>query len=138
MTDPIADMLTRIRNAVTAKHTRVDMPASRLKAEIARILQDEGYIQGFKLLEDRPAAPAGRAPERTLRLFLKYGPHGERVITGIERISRPGRRVYFGRDDVPDVLAGLGTSILTTSRGVMTGRAAVKAGVGGEVLCNIW
>jgi small subunit ribosomal protein S8 len=135
MTDPIADMLTRIRNAVTAKHTRVDMPASRLKADIARILQDEGYIQGFKLLEE----PNGKgvAP-RTLRLFLKYGPHGERLITGVERISRPGRRVYFGKADVPEVLAGLGTSILTTSRGVMTGRAAVKAGVGGEVLCNIW
>ena len=135
MTDPIADMLTRIRNAVTAKHNRVDMPASRLKADIARILQDEGYIQGFKLLEE-PAAKV--AAPRTLRLFLKYGPHGERLITGVERISRPGRRVYFGKQDVPEVLAGLGTSILTTSRGVMTGRAAVKAGVGGEVLCNIW
>jgi small subunit ribosomal protein S8 len=132
MTDPIADMLTRIRNAVTAKHTRVDIPASRIKADIARILQDEGYIQSFKLLDD--GSPQGR----TLRLFLKYGPHGERLITGIERISRPGRRVYLGREDVPDVLAGLGTNILTTSRGVMTGRQAVKAGVGGEVLCNIW
>ena len=136
MTDPIADMLTRIRNAVTAKHTRVDMPGSRLKAEIARILQGEGYIQGFKLLEETSAkTPAGA---RTLRVFLKYGPHGERLITGVERISRPGRRVYFGKEDVPEVLAGLGTSILTTSRGVMTGREAVKAGVGGEVLCNIW
>jgi small subunit ribosomal protein S8 len=133
MTDPIADMLTRIRNAVTAKHTRVDIPGSRLKAEIARILQDEGYIQGFKLLDD-PERPLNK----TLRLFLKYGPHGEKLITGVERISRPGRRVYFGRDDVPEVLGGLGTSILTTSRGVMTGRAAAKAGVGGEVLCNIW
>ena len=106
-----------------------------MKAEIARILQDEGYIQGFKLLEDA-AAPGGQT--RMLRLFLKYGPHGERLITGVERISRPGRRVYFGKEEVPEVLAGLGTSILTTSRGVMTGRAAVKAGVGGEVLCNIW
>jgi small subunit ribosomal protein S8 len=130
-------MLTRIRNAVIAKHTRVDMPSSRIKTEIARILQDEGYIQGFKLLDD--SGEGGKStPVRMLRLFLKYGPHGERLITGIERISRPGRRVYFGRDDVPDVLAGLGMSILTTSRGVMTGRAAVKAGVGGEVLCNIW
>ena len=135
MTDPIADMLTRIRNGVIAKHTRVDMPASRLKADIARILQDEGYIQGFKVLEDTAQTAGGT---KTLRLFLKYGPHGERLITGVQRISRPGRRVYFGRDDVPDVLAGLGTSILTTSRGVMTGRAAIKAGVGGEVLCNIW
>ena len=134
MTDPIADMLTRIRNAVTAKHTRVDMPASRIKVDIARILQDEGYIQGFKLLEDADGKPLSKM----LRLFLKYGPHGEKLITGVERISRPGRRVYFGRDDVPDVLAGLGTSILTTSRGVMTGKEAVKAGVGGEVLCNVW
>ena len=123
MTDPIADMLSRIRNAVTAKGTRVDMPSSRLKAEIARILQD---------------AEKTTAQTKTLRLFLKYGPHGERLITGVQRISRPGRRVYFGKEDVPEVLAGLGTSILTTSRGVMTGRAAVKAGVGGEVLCNIW
>ena len=136
MTDPIADMLTRIRNAVTGKHTRVDMPASRIKADIAKILLDEGYISGFKLLDD--AAAKTTAPVKTLRLFLKYGPHGERLITGVERISRPGRRVYFGRDDVPEVLAGLGTSILTTSRGVMTGREAVKVGVGGEVLCNIW
>jgi small subunit ribosomal protein S8 len=136
MTDPIADMLTRIRNAVGAKHTRVDIPASRLKAEIARILQGEGYIQGFKLLDDDAGKDA--SPFKTLRVFLKYGPHGERLITGIERISRPGRRVYFGRDDVPVVLAGLGTSILTTSRGVMTGREAVKAGVGGEVLFNVW
>jgi small subunit ribosomal protein S8 len=134
MTDPISDMLTRIRNAVTAKHTRVDMPASKLKAEIARILQDEGYIHSFKLLEETEAS----GPQRVLRILLKYGPHGERVITGLQRISRPGRRVYFGRDDVPEVLAGLGTSILTTSRGVMTGREAVKAGVGGEVLCNVW
>jgi small subunit ribosomal protein S8 len=136
MTDPIADMLTRIRNAVYAKHTRVDLPASRLKAEIARILQDEGYIHGFKLVEESGARGATGRP--VIRVFLKYGPRGERVISGIERISRPGRRVYFGRDDVPRVLGGLGTSILTTSRGVMSGREAVKAGVGGEVLCNVW
>ena len=136
MTDPISDMLTRIRNAVSAKHTRVDMPASKLKAEIARILQDEGYVQGFKLIDE--AATKKTAASKVLRLFLKYGPHGERVITGVQRVSRPGRRVYFGRDDVPTVLGGLGTSILTTSRGVMSGREAVKAGVGGEVLCNVW
>ena len=117
MTDPISDMLTRIRNATLARQARVEMPSSRLKVEIARILESEGYIQGFKVLDVQP---------------------GERVITGIQRVSRPGRRVYFGRDDVPDVLAGLGTSILTTSRGVMTGREAVKSGVGGEVLCNVW
>jgi small subunit ribosomal protein S8 len=127
-------MLSRIRNATIARHTRVEMPSSRLKVEIARILESEGYIQGFKVLEPQQ----GEAPQATLRLLMKYGPRGERVITGLERVSRPGRRVYFGRDEVPEVLAGLGTSILTTSRGVMTGREAVKAGVGGEVLCNVW
>ncbi len=137
MTDPISDMLTRIRNAVTAKHTRVDLPASKLKAEIARILQDEGYIQGFRLVEE-PAQKVGCQARQVIRLFLKYGPHGEKVISGIQRISRPGRRVYFGVEDVPTVLGGLGTSILTTSHGVMTGRAARKAGIGGEVLCNVW
>ena len=134
-------MLTRIRNAVTAKHTRVDMPTSRLKADIARILQDEGYIQGFKLLEDANGAARRRRRARS-RQDASPVPQvrtaRRALITGVERISRPGRRVYFGRDDVPEVLAGLGTSILTTSRGVMTGREAVKAGVGGEVLCNIW
>jgi small subunit ribosomal protein S8 len=137
MTDPISDMLTRLRNAVSAKHSRVDMPASKLKAEIARILQDEGYIQGFRIVEE-PSEKAGRQPRQVIRVFLKYGPHGEKVMTGLERISRPGRRVYLGAEDVPNVLGGLGTSILTTSRGVMTGRAARKAGVGGEVLCNVW
>jgi small subunit ribosomal protein S8 len=137
MTDPISDMLTRLRNAVSAKHTRVDLPASKLKAEIARILQDEGYIQGFRIVEE-PAEKSGRLPRQMIRVFLKYGPHGEKVMTGLERISRPGRRVYLGAEDVPQVLGGLGTSILTTSRGVMTGRAARKAGVGGEVLCNVW
>ena len=137
MTDPISDMITRLRNASTAKHTRVDMPASKLKAEIARILQDEGYIQGFRLVEE-PAEREGKQPRQVIRVFLKYGPHGERVISGLERISRPGRRVYFRSTEVPPVLGGLGTSILTTSRGVMTGRAAQRAGVGGEVLCNVW
>src|SRR3954470_23634054 len=100
MTDPIADMLTRLRNAVSSKHTRVDMPASKLKAEIARILQDEGYIQGFRLGEEA-AEREGRQTRQVIRIFLKYGPHGERVISGIEPISRPGRRVYFGVEDVP-------------------------------------
>jgi small subunit ribosomal protein S8 len=145
MTDPIADMLTRLRNAVSARHARVDVPASRLKIEIARILQDEGYIQTYKLVvvdeqnkvvDER--TPGHRGLRQVLRISLKYGPRGETVISGIERISRPGRRVYFGRHEVPPVLAGLGTSILTTSRGVMTGREAVKVGVGGEVLCNVW
>jgi small subunit ribosomal protein S8 len=137
MTDPISDMITRIRNAVSAKHSRVDIPASKLKAEIARILQDEGYIQGFRHVEE-PAQKVGQQARPLIRVFLKYGPHGEKVISGLERISRPGRRVYLGVDEVPQVLGGLGTSILTTSHGVMTGRAAKKAGVGGEVLCNVW
>jgi small subunit ribosomal protein S8 len=137
MTDPISDMLTRIRNAVTAKHTRVDMPASKLKAEIARILQDEGYIQGFRLVEE-PAERTGRQPRQAIRVFLKYGPRGEKVISGIERVSRPGRRVYVASDGVPPVLGGLGVAILTTSRGVMSGRSAQQAGVGGEILCNVW
>jgi small subunit ribosomal protein S8 len=132
MTDPIADMLTRIRNAVHGRHQRVDVPASTFKVEIAKILEREGYIQGHKVVpEDGTARPL-------LRIMLKYGPRGENVITGLERVSRPGRRVYFGRNDVPKVMGGLGTSILTTSRGVMTGQDAVRAGVGGEVLCNIW
>jgi len=132
MTDPIADMLTRIRNAVQGRHPRVDVPTSRFKAEIARILEQEGYIHGFKLMdatdESRPV----------IRISLKYGPKGERVLSGLERVSRPGRRVYLGSGEVPRVMGGLGTAILTTSRGVMTGKDAIKAGVGGEVLCNIW
>ena len=131
MTDPIADMLTRVRNAVNARHPRVDVPASRFKAEIARILEQEGYISAVKLVETDGDTPV-------LRLSLKYGPRGETVISGLKRVSRPGRRVYLGRDDVPKVMGGLGTSILTTSRGVMTGQQAIRAGVGGEVLCNIW
>ena len=132
MTDPIADMLTRIRNAVHARHQRVDVPASTFKVEIAKILEREGYIQGYKIVDDSEHL------NKLIRLSLKYGPRGENVISGLERVSRPGRRVYFGRNDVPKVMGGLGTSILTTSRGVMTGQDAVKAGVGGEVLCNIW
>lgn len=137
MTDPIADMLTRIRNAVGARHPRVDLPASKLKLEIARILQDEGYIAGFKLVEEAADRPE-KAARQTVRLFLKYGPGGEKVISGIERVSRPGRRVYVSRDEVPAVLGGLGVSILTTSRGVMSGRTAQRTGVGGEILCNVW
>ena len=139
MTDPIADMLTRLRNAVIAKHARVDVPASKLKVEIAKILEDEGYIQGFKMVEEKsPEAAKATAPRQVIRIFLKYGPHGEKVLSGVERISRPGRRVYSRSTDVAPVLGGLGTSILTTSRGVMTGRAAMRAGIGGEVLCNVW
>jgi small subunit ribosomal protein S8 len=132
MTDPIADMLTRIRNAVQGRHPRVDVPTSRFKAEIARILEQEGYIHSFKLMD---TTEDGRP---VIRISLKYGPKGERVLSGLERVSRPGRRVYLGSGDVPRVMGGLGTAILTTSQGVMTGKDAIKAGVGGEVLCNIW
>jgi small subunit ribosomal protein S8 len=132
MTDPIADMITRIRNAVSARHQRVDIPASRFKGEIARILEREGYINGYKVVDAADATPA------VIRIALKYGPKGETVISGLERVSRPGRRVYLGSGDVTKVMGGLGTSILTTSHGVMTGREAVRAGIGGEVLCNVW
>ena len=136
MTDPIADMLSRIQNATSSRHQRVDVPASKLKAGIARILRNEGFIQGYKVLDAKPGVNGGT--QKTIRIFLKYGLRGERVIVGIHRVSRPGRRVYFRRDTVPKVLAGLGTNILTTSRGVMTGREAIRAGIGGEVLCNVW
>src|SRR5262245_574139 len=111
MTDPIADMLTRIRNAVHARHQRVDVPASSFKVEIAKILEKEGYIQSYRLVDEADNQ------RKVIRMALKYGPRGENVITGLERVSRPGRRVYFGRNDVPKVMGGLGTSILTTSRG---------------------
>jgi len=130
MTDPVADMLTRIRNATMGKHQKVDMPASRLKVEIARILKDEGYIANFKTNEEQ-----GR---NFLTVFLKYGPRGERVITNIERVSRPGCRVYVSKSEIPRVLGGLGINIVTTSHGVMTGQQARKQGFGGEVLCNIY
>jgi small subunit ribosomal protein S8 len=136
MPDQISDMLTRIRNAAAGRRARVDIPQSRLKTEIVRILQNEGYIRGFKFVE-LPVVKRSY-PDKMIRVFLKYGPRGERVLSGLERVSRPGRRVYFARDKAPPVLAGLGTSILTTSRGVMTGRQAAEAGVGGEILCNVW
>ena len=130
MTDPIADMLTRIRNAVQAKHVKVDMPASRLKVEIAKILKEEGYITHFKTTDE-----TGKA---LLTLFLKYGPKGEKVISNIERISRPGSRVYVSKTEIPKVLGGLGINIITTSHGVMTGKEARKQGFGGELLCNVY
>jgi small subunit ribosomal protein S8 len=130
MTDPIADMLTRVRNAVQAKHQKVDMPASRLKVEIARILKEEGFIAHYKTSEEE-----GR---NFLTLFLKYGSKGEKVISNIERISRPGCRVYVSKTEIPKVLGGLGINILTTSHGVMTGKQARRQGYGGELLCNIY
>ena len=130
MTDPIADMLTRVRNAVQAKHQKVDMPASRLKVEIARILKEEGYISQYKTSDE--------GGKDFLTLFLKYGPKGEKVISSIERISRPGCRVYVSKTEIPKVLGGLGINILTTSHGVMTGKQARRQGFGGELLCNIY
>lgn len=130
MTDPIADMLTRIRNGIQARHDRVELPASRLKVEIARILKSEGFISNYKLVEDKV--------QGVLRIYLKYSEDGEPVIHGIERISRPGRRVYRNKQEIPRVLGGLGLAIVSTSRGVLSGQEAVKTGVGGEVLCQVW
>lgn len=130
MTDPIADMLTRVRNAAQAKHQKVDMPASRLKVEIARILKEEGFIAHYKTSDEEG--------KNFLTLFLKYGPKGEQVISNIERISRPGCRVYVSKTEIPKVLGGLGINILTTSHGVMTGKQARRQGFGGELLCNIY
>jgi|SRR5690606_18656474 len=131
MTDPIADMLTRIRNASSVFHETVDVPSSRLKVELARILKEEGFIRDYKLVDENK-------PQPTLRIFLKYAPNKQRVITGIRRISRPGLRVYAKRDEVPRVLGGLGIAILSTSKGVMSDKEARKAGVGGEVICYVW
>jgi small subunit ribosomal protein S8 len=132
MTDPIADMLTRIRNGVRARLPKIDVPASKLKAEIARILKDEGYIANFRVVED------GDDGQGVIRIFLKYGPGWERVITEVQRVSRPGCRIYCGKGEIPRVYGGLGINILSTSRGVMTGREAARTGVGGEILCNVW
>jgi small subunit ribosomal protein S8 len=130
MTDPVADMLTRIRNANMVRHDRVDIPASRLKEEVVRILQEEGYIKSYKYLEDRK--------QGILRISLKYSDGKERVILGIKRISRPGRRAYVGKAELPRVLNGLGTAIISTSRGIMTASQCRRAGVGGEVICYVW
>lgn len=129
-TDPIADMLTRIRNALASKHAKVDVPASRLKTDIAKILKDEGYIANYKLTED--------GTKKSIRIYLKYMPGNVPVISRIERVSRPGCRVYVGSKGVPRVLGGLGINILTTPQGVMTGSSARKQNVGGEVLCHVW
>jgi small subunit ribosomal protein S8 len=129
-TDPIADMLTRIRNGMAARHPKVDVPASRLKTEIARILKDEGYIANFKLTED--------GAKQSIRVYLKYTTGNVPVISEIQRVSRPGCRVYVNSKDVPRVLGGLGINIITTPQGVMTGKDARKNGVGGEVLCQVW
>ena len=129
-TDPIADMLTRIRNAIRSRHQRVGMPSSRLKAEVARILKEEGYLSSYKVVEENR--------KKTLRIGLKYSAGQGPAISSLVRISRPGRRVYASRSEIHPVLGGLGHSILTTPKGVMTGKRARKAGVGGEVLLEVW
>ncbi len=130
MSDPIADMLTRIRNATVARHERVDIPGSKLKKALAQILKDEGYVRDFEWVNE--------TPQGVVRVYLKYGPAKARVIVGIRRISKPGMRVYAGKDEIPRVLGGLGVAVLSTSKGVMTDRKARAEGVGGEVLCYIW
>jgi len=126
VTDSIADMFTRIRNGIQARHQRVDMPSSKLKVEVARILKDEGYISSYKVTEE--------GKKKVLRIILRYGADGENVITTLDRVSRPGRRVYAGAREIPRVQGGLGVNILTTPRGVMTGKQARRSGIGGEIL----
>ncbi|HHT72882.1 MAG TPA: 30S ribosomal protein S8 [Firmicutes bacterium] len=130
MTDPIADMLTRIRNANSVKHDSVDIPGSKLKVELARILKDEGFIREYKVIDD--------GKQGILRVYLKYTPQKGQVIQGLKRISKPGLRVYANKDEIPRVLGGLGIAILSTSQGVITDREARKQGVGGEVICYVW
>jgi small subunit ribosomal protein S8 len=132
MTDPVSDMLTRIRNAIRARHPRVDIPHSRLKERLARLLQEEGFLESVAV-----AVPQqGKFP--VIRIALRYTGEGDPVLSGLERVSRPGRRVYCSRSEIPAVLGGLGVTIVSTSRGLMTGDACRKAGVGGEILCNVW
>lgn len=128
--DPIADMLTRVRNAITAHHQKVDVPASKLKLELARILKEEGYILNYKMADD--------GAQKAIRLYLKYTAANVPAISTIQRVSRPGCRVYVGSKEIPRVLGGLGINILTTPRGVMTGRDARKENLGGELLCQVW
>ena len=130
LTDPVADMLTRVRNAINARHQKGDIPASKLKLEIARILKEEGYISNFKATEEES--------HKILRIYLKYGNNNEAAISNVQRVSRPGCRVYVRRTEIPRVLGGLGINILTTPKGVMTGRKARKEGLGGELLCEVW
>jgi len=132
MTDPIADMLTRIRNGIQSRHDRVEMPSSKLKVEVAKILKSEGFISNYKVVQE------DGKPQASLRVYLKYSEDGEPVIHGIERISRPGRRVYRGKEEIPKVLGGLGLAIVSTSKGVLSGVEAMRTGVGGEVLCQVW
>jgi small subunit ribosomal protein S8 len=132
LTDPVADMLTRIRNANKALHESTEMPSSKLKEQIARILAEEGYVRGYRVEEREDL------PYKVLVVELKYGRGRERVLTGVKRISKPGRRIYAGKDRLPRVLGGMGTAILSTSRGVITSRTAEREGIGGEVICFVW
>ncbi len=129
MTDPIADMLTRIRNANVVKHETVDVPASNIKKELSRILLEEGFIRGYDVIED--------GKQGIIRIQLKYGQSGERVISGLKRISKPGMRVYAAKDEIPKVLNGLGISVISTSKGMVTDKQARKENVGGEVICYV-
>ena len=129
-TDPIADMLTRIRNAVRARHPRVDVPASNLKVEIARILKEEGYVSTYKVVDENK--------RRVLRVFFRYTPDKRSVLTNLKRVSRPGCRRYVGKNEIKSVVGGMGVSILSTPRGIMTGYTARKEGLGGELLCEVW
>jgi len=142
MTDPIADMLTRIRNANRIENPAVDMPATNLKQRIAQVLKDEGFIYDFQVgrveNDEFIAENDPKNPKRTLRVLLKYGPEGEKVIQRIQRVSKPGLRIYGGRKSLKPVLDGLGIAILTTSRGVMSDRQARAQGIGGEILCVVW
>jgi small subunit ribosomal protein S8 len=130
VTDPVADMLARIRIGSLAEHEKVDIPSSKLKVRLAEILKEEGFIKNFRLIEDKR--------QGVLRVYLKYGPGQERVISGLRRVSKPGRRLYVGADRIPSVLGGMGVAILSTPRGVLTDRESRKAKVGGEVLCYVW
>ena len=137
LTDPIADMLTRIRNANKALHESAPMPSSRMKVEIARLLKEEGYIRDYRIVTERGGAPRPRSFD-TLVVDLKFGRNRERVISGLKRVSKPGRRVYARKDRLPRVLGGMGVAILSTSTGLVTGRTAQERGIGGEVVCFIW
>ena len=137
LTDPVADMLTRIRNANKALHDHAEMPSSRLKQEIARLLKEEGYISDYRI-ERRKDKKENDLPYETLVIELKYGRNRERVISGLKRVSKPGRRRYAGTSGIPRVLGGLGTTIVSTSKGLMTSRSAEQQGVGGEVICHVW
>ena len=130
MTDPISDFLTRLRNALKSRHETVDIPISKMKVEVARLMKEEGFIDNFKAMEDKT--------QGTLRLYLKYGPENENIINGLKRVSRPGRRVYVGGDEISNVMGGYGINIISTSKGILTGKEAKRQNIGGEIICEVW